>query len=212
MIFHTSANKLYYDYFFKNYRKSVSVFYENAKFSFNYVGKEEINELDIDHYTQDSIDYDEIKLRFNLQDDKSVRGYYCMSRWISIPIVNDHVCVSDIDVLAINKIDISLIENLLCKHKVINLTRIKPKSMIEGGMMIFFLHKDICNDIKNYAVSLLNTNKLEWATDVAVRKYLYNHYNVKDLLKMQEISKSNSVKIDDPWFSFSKVSKFKNLI
>lgn len=212
MIFHTSANKLYYDSFFKQYKESVTKNYDGANFSFNYVGKESVLvPNDLTFFTQDFIDYDEIKIKYKLSNDRNIRGYYCMSRWTTVPITNDHVCVSDIDVIAVNYIEKNMLEDLLDKHKVINLTRIKPKSGSEGGMMVFFLHKDVCEQVKKFSIDLLATCNLEWATDVRVREFLYTNFNVKNLLKMQEVSKPTSVKIENPWFIFSKIEKFSNL-
>ena len=213
MIFHTSADKIYYDSFFKQYKESITKYYDYAKFSFNYVGKHNFDiPNDLDFFTQDMIDYDEIKVKYNLDNDRNIRGYYCMSRWITIPVLQDHVCVSDIDVIAVNNIDKFMLEDLLEKHKVINLTRIKPKSGAEGGMMVFFLHKDVCEQVKQFSLDLLNSSNLEWDTDVRIREFLYKNFDVKNLLKMQEISKPSSTKIDNPWFIFSKIEKFKNLI
>ena len=70
-----------------------------------------------------------------------------------------------------------LINDLLEKHKVVNLTRLKPKLGGEGGMMILFLHKDICQEVKDFSKQLLENNPLSWATDVAVRSYLYNNFD-----------------------------------
>ena len=213
MIFHTSADKIYYDSFFKQYKESITKYYDQAKFSFNYVGKHNVDvPIDLDFFTQEMIDYDEIKIKYNLHHDRNIKGFYCMSRWITIPILQDHVCVSDIDVIAVNDIDKSMLEDLLEKHKVVNLTRIKPRSGAEGGMMIFFLHKDICVQVKKFSLDLLNSCDLTWATDVQVREFLYTNFDVKNLLKMQEVSKPSSVKIHNPWFVFSKIEKFKNLI
>ena len=119
--------------------------------------------------------------------------------------------MSDVDVIAINPIDNLLINNLLEKHKVVNLTRLKPKTGAEGGMMIIFLHKDICQEIKDFSKQLLENNPLCWETDVEVRTYLYNNFNVKNLLKMKEISKPRNEIIDNPWFIYSKLNKFDNL-
>ena len=209
MIFHTAADPIYFEAFYNSYTDSIKQFFDSPLFSLNFVGLDQQHHT-VDYFFQDEISFEEIKIKFNV-DDRSARGYYCMSRWNSIPVVNHHVCVSDIDVIAINPIDKILINDLLEKHKVVNLTRLKPKLGGEGGMMILFLHKDICQEVKDFSKQLLENNPLSWATDVAVRSYLYNNFNVKNLLKMKEISKSNNQVIDNPWFVYSKVNKFNNL-
>jgi hypothetical protein len=209
MIFHTAADPLYYNHFYQNYYQSIKKNYPDSRFSLHLVGNIS-NVLNVDFLTNEMITLDEIKGKFSC-DEKNARGYFCMSRWTSIPITNSHVCVSDVDIIAVDKIDNRFVEANLDRHRVINLTRIKNKTGKEGGMMIFFLHKDVCETIKQYANNVLKNHKLEWASDVLVRNFIYENYDVKNVLKMQETSKSSSVKIDNPWFIFSKVGKFKNL-
>lgn len=209
MIFHTAADPIYYDRFYNDFRNSIIANYHDTKFSLRTVGN--FNQTPVaDFITNDSITLEEIEKQYSC-DGRNAKGYYCMSRWISIPNENSHVCVSDIDVIAINTIDHELIEDKLEKHKAINLTRIKTKSGKEGGMMVFFLHRAICKEIRDYANHVLRKNDLNWATDVDIRNFIYNNYEVLNLLKMQEISKSKSAKIIDPWFVFSKINKFDNL-
>jgi len=209
MIFHTSADPLYIERFYQGFTESINKHCSSVSFSLNIVGEiQERPKADI--ITEEYISLQEIKNKFNT-NEKDTLGYYCLSRWLTIPSKNDHVCVCDIDILAIDKIDIKLVENLLETYQAVNLTRIKPNGN-EGGMMIIFLHKEICKEIKNYALNVLKENKLTWDLDVKVREYIYANYKIKNLLKMQEISKPSSTKIDNPWFIFSKIEKFKNLI
>jgi hypothetical protein len=209
MIFHTAADPIYFKAFYNAYANSIKQYFNSPLFSLNFVGLDQPH-LAVDYLFHDKISFEEIKIKFNA-DDRAAHGYYCMSRWNSIPVVNEHVCVSDIDVIAINPIDNLLISNLLEKHKVVNLTRLKPKTGAEGGMMIIFLHKDICQEVKEFSKQLLESNPLCWGTDINVRNYLYNNFDVKNLIKMKEISKPNNQIIDDPWFIYSKVNKFSNL-
>ena len=209
MIFHTAADPIYFKAFYNSYANSIKKYFDNPLFSLNFVGLDWQN-TSVDYFFHDKISFEEIKIKFNVAD-RSARGYYCMSRWNSIPVMNQHVCVSDVDVIAINPIDNLLINNLLEKHKVVNLTRLKPKTGAEGGMMIIFLHKDICQEVKDFSKQLLENNPLCWETDVEVRTYLYNNFNVKNLLKMKEISKPRNEIIDNPWFIYSKLNKFDNL-
>jgi hypothetical protein len=209
MIFHTAADPIYFNEFYNAYSNSIKKYFDSPLFSLNFVGLDQ-QQLAVDYLFHDKISFEEIKIKFKV-DDRSATGYYCMSRWTSIPVSNDHVCVSDVDVVAINPIDNILINNLLEKHKVINLTRLKPKTGEEGGMMIIFLHKDICQEVKDFSKQLLENKPLCWGTDVDVRSYLYNNFDVKNLVKMKDISKSPNQVIDDPWFIYSKVNKFNNL-
>jgi len=209
MIFHTAADPIYFNEFYNTYSNSIKQYFDSPLFSLNFVGSD-CQHPAVDYFFHDKISFEEIKIKFKV-DDRAAAGYYCMSRWNSIPVLNDHVCVSDVDVIAINSIDNILINDLLEKHKVVNLTRLKPKTGGEGGMMIIFLHKDICQEIKDFSKQLLENKPLCWGTDIDVRNYLYNNFDVKNLLKMKEISKSSNQAVDNPWFIYSKVNKFNNL-
>lgn len=210
MIFHCASDKIYYEYFFKNFVDSIKKYYTNPKISYNFVGKDLPNNIETDILQIDKISWDEIKTQHKASD-REAKGYYALSRWLSIPIQNEHVAVCDVDVLAVNKIDHELIEACLQSHQVINLTRMKPKGAGEGGMMIMILHKDILSIVKKFANNVLSTNKLKWQADVLVRTYLYENFKVKQLLQMEDISKRKDLKLSNKWFIFSKVNKFENL-
>lgn len=210
MIFHCASDKIYYEYFFKNFVDSIKKYYPNPKISYNFVGKDLPNNIETDILQNDIKSWDEIKTQYTASD-REAKGYYALSRWLSIPIQNEHVAVCDVDVLAVNKIDHELIETCLQSHQVINLTRMKPKSAGEGGMMIMILHKDILNIVKKFANNVLSTNKLKWQADVLVRTYLYENFKVKQLLQMEDISKKKDLRSTEKWFVFSKVNKFENL-
>lgn len=210
MIFHCASDKIYYEYFFKNFVDSIKKYYSNPKISYNFVGKDLPNNIETDILQNDIKSWDEIKTQYTASD-REAKGYYALSRWLSIPIQNEHVAVCDVDVLAVNKIDHELIETCLQSHQVINLTRMKPKGAGEGGMMIMILHKDILNIVKKFANNILSANKLKWQADVLVRTYLYENFIVKQLLQMEDISKNKDLQPTDKWFIFSKVNKFENL-
>jgi hypothetical protein len=209
MIFHCASDKIYYEYFFKNFVNSIKKYYPNPKISYNFVGKDLPNNIETDILQNDTKSWDEIKTQYK-SSDREAKGYYALSRWLSIPIQNEHVAVCDVDVLAVNQIDYELIEACLQTYQVINLTRMKPKG-VEGGMMIMILHKNILNIVKKFANNVLCTNKLIWQTDVLVRTYLYENFKVKQLLQMEDISKRKDLKLSNKWFIFSKVNKFENL-
>lgn len=210
MIFHCASDSIYYEHFFKNFVDSIKKYYPNPKISYNFVGKDLPNNIETDILQIDKISWEEIKTQYKVSD-RDAKGYYALSRWLSIPNENDHVAVCDVDVLAVNKIDHELIETYLQTYQVVNLTRIKPKGAGEGGMMIMILHKDICALVKKFANSLLLDNQLIWQTDVVVRTHLYENFKVKQLLQMEDVSKNKDLKPTDKWFIFSKVNKFGNL-
>jgi hypothetical protein len=201
MIFHTSADKIYFDNFFTPFVTSVKEQNLNSKFSFNFVGTENIDVDKNIHYTIDPISFCNLKKRYQT-DDRNTRGYYALSRWLTVPNLNDHVAVCDIDILAVNPIDANLILKTLNEYEVINITRIKPDGT-EGGMMAMILRKDVCAEVYNFSNSLLKNLDLKWDTDVRVRSFLYNNFKVKNLLQMKQLSK-NSNDFTDCWFVFAK--------
>jgi hypothetical protein len=206
MIFHCASDKIYYEYFFKNFVDSIKKYYPNPKISYNFIGKDLPNNIETDILQIDKISWDEIKTQYKASD-REAKGYYALSRWLSIPIQNEHVAVCDVDVLAVNKINHELIETCLQTHQVINLTRMKPKGAGEGGMMSMILRKDICAEVKKYSNQLLNEKKLVWARDVDIRSMLYSKYSVKNILNMYQITKNTTekdLKSIKEWFIFSK--------
>lgn len=201
MIFHTSADKIYFDNFFTSFVTSVKEQNPNSKFSFNFVGTENIDVDKNINYTVAPISFYDLKKQYQT-DDRNTRGYYALSRWLTIPNSNDHVAVCDIDILAVNPIDTALILETFNNHEVINITRIKPNGA-EGGMMVMFLRKDICAEVCNFSNSLQKNLDLEWDTDVRVRSFLYNNFKVKNLLQMKQLSKKSN-DFSNCWFVFAK--------
>lgn len=209
MIFHISADPVYFGSFYNNFVNSIKINYKNFKISLNFVGNLESVEVpETFILTQDNKTFENICDLYSSQD-KDAKGYYALSRWLSIPVVDEDIFVCDIDILAVNPIDQDLISNLLVDYPVINCTRFKPKSNSQGGMMAMVLRRDVCKDIRDYANSLLITEKLEWLTDTKVRSFIYKNYSVKELPQMHDISKQGPT--TDKWFVFSKINKFGNL-
>lgn len=204
MIFHTATDPVYYKNFYYSFRTSIEKYFLNPKFSLRFVGEDNID-LDNTLLTIDKTSFEDIKTRFNATD-KHAKGYYALSRWLSIPIEDEHVVVCDADVLAVNTIDKELILNLLDRFQVINVTRLK-KDGRPGGMMIMILHKDICQQVRNYSNSLLDKEEIEWATDVNVRTFLYRNFSLCEILQMEDISKVKDFSKTDKWFIFSKIRK-----
>ena len=117
MIFHTAAEKIYYNAFFKNWHTSIKKIYPTAKFSLRFVGS--TTDTDVIEYCNthhimldlDPTTYQEIVDKFKVTG-KCVNGYYAMSRWISIPIQNKPVFVTDVDLIATNKLIFSIDNSL----------------------------------------------------------------------------------------------------
>jgi hypothetical protein len=208
MIFHTSADKIYFDNFFTPFVNSIKKYYPTPAISFNFVGTEQVDIGKNVYYDTIPLSFLDLKQKYQ-KDDRDTKGYYALSRWLTIPVLDDHVAVCDIDVLAVNPIDTQLILNLLNTYEVINITRTKPNGE-EGGMMIMILRKDICKTVKDYSTSLLNNLNLKWDTDVNVRSFLYNNFKVKNLLQMKQLSKKSS-DFSNCWFAFAKGNTEKKL-
>lgn len=209
MIFHVSSDPIYYRSFYTNFSSSVKNNYNNCKISFNLVGDLTPDQTpDTFIYTVDAKSFDEICETYQCRD-KDARGYYALSRWTTVPVTDDDIFVCDIDIIAANTIDHLLIEDLLSDYQVINCTRYKPKSNSQGGMMAMVLRRDVCQEVKEYASTLLKTEKLEWLTDTKVRSFIYKNYKIKELPQMHDISKQGAD--TDKWFIFSKMNKFGNL-
>jgi hypothetical protein len=205
MIFHTSADKKFYSAFFIHFSDSISRNCENKKISLNFVGPEVPQNSRADMFSQNHKTLEDIEKEYHTTDRDSL-GYYALSRWLSIPIINEHVIVCDIDIIAINKINFQVLEENLIDHPVINITRKKPNGH-EGGMMIMVLRKDICLAVKEYAQKILIEKPLSWSRDVDVRSMLYERYSVKNILNMYQITKrttEDDLKNAKEWFAFSK--------
>jgi hypothetical protein len=188
MIFHTAAEKNYYNAFFKRWHKSIKTCYPNAVFSLKYVG--DIEQTDVLAFCQ--------KNNINLVLDPTTkedliakhgsmdigRGYYPMSRWNSIPVVkNKDVCVTDVDVIMI-KNDVAEIKEYLKENEFVSISRNKnPKINL---MMVNYIRYDACQRVKDVAVSLMNNKDFRWDIDLEVMsymrknlKYIYLHRLIK---------------------------------
>ena len=208
MIFHSSADNHFYKLFYNIFYGSIKKNYKECSLSFNYVGNETVDTVLTNINTFDNKNQNDIENKYNAK----AQGYYALSRWLSIPIQEDHVCVCDIDLIMTNPVPLDFCEEKFKTNEVINITRIKPNGK-PGGMMAMILRKDICEEVRNYSNSLLHTEQLKWSLDVKVRSYLYQNFNVLDVLKMQNLSKRSYKKTDD-WFAFSKINeglKLKNV-
>lgn len=218
MIFHTAADPIYYREFYEYYFYSIKQFYPDSKMSLYFIGNETLINSSIDILEQEKTNFEEILTRYKSTFDEA-RGYYALSRWRSMPVLDDHVVVSDIDIIAIKQLSLPKIETLLVDHEVINITRTK-KDGTEGGMAMMIIRKDVVNTINQKAKEVLN-NKLQWDSDVQVRTFIYNNYNVAELPEMHVFGKrSNYQTFDNTARSFAihkgnidiKISSLKNAV
>ena len=187
MIFHTAADDVYYNQFYHLYQSTIKQFYPDNKFSLYYIGNTLLKNKKISYIQQDNITSQEIENRYDV-NGRDTKGYYALSRWWSMPVENEHVAVSDVDVIALKTIPQEKINNILVDYEVINITRIK-KNGTEGGMNLMILHKTIVDDVNKKAKSVLNNSQLHWASDVNVREFIYTNFKVYNLPEMHTFNK-----------------------
>jgi hypothetical protein len=195
MIFHTAADSRYYECFYSFYQFSIKKFYPEAKLSLHYMGDNTSLTNNIDFLSREHINLDIIKQRYSPQTEKDALGYYALSRWLFLPLQDDHIIVSDVDIMAIRKLPQNINE-LLEKNQVINITRTK-KDHTEGGMAMIIIHKDIADKVKEFANNLLLTDNLYWELDVNVKKFLYNNFSKIEIPEMHVFNKHSDIKIFD---------------
>jgi hypothetical protein len=218
MIFHTTCDELYFYRFYESFWRSIKENNPVANFSLNYVGSKNAEILEFCKnnniiLSTEEITLVELKNKFNLSTDNDVLGYYSLCRWKSIPVVDENVIVCDVDILAINKIDIDLVDELLNKHQVVNITRIKPNGL-PGGMMSIVLSKTVTGAVKKMANDhcQLLTNSIAIGEDVYVRDFIYQNLNVYELNgKVLDLSKPK-YKINEEWFVFAKGGQGENSV
>jgi hypothetical protein len=191
MIFHTSADPLYYENFYKFYNESIKLFYPDSKLSFHFVGHDSnIIKSPIDIFSQKKISKKEIEIMYNTSE-RDTLGYYAISRWLSIPDIGDHVVVSDVDIVAIKSIPTNYILDIFKDYEAINITRTK-KNGTEGGMAMMILRKDIISSINQKANEVLNNPTLAWDSDVQVRTFIYENFKVKEIPEMHVMGKNSN--------------------
>lgn len=209
MIFHTVCDPIYFTRFYNDFLQSLSLNYEDVKFSLYFVGptnQEVIKYCQNNNviYSSEATTLTELKHRFPNDEEKDLFGYYPLSRWFSIPNIGDNVCVCDVDLLAINKIDHELIDSLLLENDVVNITRTKPNGKT-GGMMLMVLSSRILSRVNEFARSVENgSNSIGIAEDVKVRTFIYENFKIYELNgKMLDVSKPQE-NDNGEWFVFSK--------
>lgn len=187
MIFHTAADLVYYNNFYELYNSTIKKFYPDDTFSLYYLGNTLPNNTNISYVTQEKITSAEIESTYKVTD-RNTKGYYALSRWWSMPVANEHVVVSDVDVVALNTISKEKIDNIFKTYEAINITRTKKNGQ-EGGMAMLILRKDIVDDVNNNAKYVLKNIPLSWSSDVNVRGFIYKNFNVYSLPEMHVFKK-----------------------
>ena len=201
MIFHTATDPIYYNTFYHFYSHTIKKFYPNCELSLHYVGLDLPQNDNINFITNTHITFEDIKNTYE-SDNSNAKGFYALARWFSIPETEQNVVVSDVDIIAIKKINQEKINDLFKTNHAINITRTK-KDGTEGGMAMLILRNDIIADINKVALSVLK-NKLQWDSDVQVRTHIYNNYNVAQIPEMHVFGKrSNYTTFDNTHRSFA---------
>jgi len=190
MIFHTAADNTYYNNFYNLYSLTIRQFYPNSKFSLYFLGNQLPNNSTISYLNQENISFEDIEQKYNTTG-RDTKGYYALSRWKSMPVVNENVVVSDIDLIALKSIPQEIINNIFKNHEAINISRLK-KNGDEGCMAMMILRKDIIDIVNNFANNILDTETLHWASDVSVRNFIYKNFSVYTLPEMHVFKKRSN--------------------
>lgn len=210
MIFHNSVDPIYFEKFYPAFLNTFKKYTpDSCYFSLNYVG------IATDHLfnfckqnnislTVENLTFDDINNYYNVSLDDSY-GYYAINRWCTIPTTDQSVFVSDVDIFAINEIDVDQIKDILTQYDAVNITRVKPNGL-HGGMASIVLSEKICYDVKKKSKEILNLNPLRWDLDVLVREYIYKTFKIYEINnKVLDITKkSHKKEILDQWLILSK--------
>ena len=217
MIFHTVCDPIYFSRFYDDFLRSLSTHYSDVKLSLYFVGPKDQQVIDYCNannviYADEPTTLEDLKSRFSNNEEKDILGYYPLSRWFSIPDIGDHVCVCDVDLLAINAVDHDLLDRLLIDNDVVNITRTKPNGET-GGMMLMVLSNRIISRVKEFARSVEHGSvSIGIAEDVKVRTFIYENFKIYELNgKMLDVSKPQE-KDNGEWFVFSKGGQGENSI
>ncbi len=214
MIFHTAAEKKYYNAFFKMWHRNILKHFPAAKFSLKFVGNTEDTDV-IEFCKTNNINLilDPTTWQELLEKHKTefkASGYYPMARWNSIPVTNEHVCVTDVDVIML-KNEMSLIEELLETRDYIALQRGK-----KCRLMVNFINKSTCSTVRNLAIKLMDSPNFQWDLDVTIGNWM--ELNLTNNLFLNTLTKFDSafdrtafLKDDEAFFGYySSVSFTKN--
>ena len=210
MVFHTTCDELYFYRFYENFWKSIRKYNPEADFSLNYVGSKNDKIINFCKENKIILSIEETTLKdleqkFTRSVYRDILGYYPLCRWKSIPLVDETVIVCDVDMLAIGKIDIGFIEELLKKYQAVNITRIKPDGT-HGGTLLIALSTQSMISVKlmaeAYSQSL--TDEIFIGEDLDVRNFIYESLDVYHLNnKVLDLSKPK-YSYNGEWFVFAK--------
>lgn len=194
MIYHTAADKIYFDAFFKRWHTSIKHFQPTASFSLRFVGEEDrsVEDYCIENnilLSNENISLSEIEERFKVTTENA-RGYYALSRWLSIPD-GDDVCVSDVDLVQLNPLDINF-GKLLREFPFASIARQKTKH--PNMMMCFYISKEMTATVRKKAIDLLDKNILAWDTDISIMTWIHKNYPIYLDFGMFQLDKINNIK------------------
>lgn len=218
MIFHTVCDPIYFERFYESFYFSIIRNCKIPKLSLHYIGSpteafQEFIKSNFLHYSTESTTLEDLKSKYyQTQDVGNLLGFYPLARWYSIPLLNDDVCVCDVDILAINEIDTKYVSQLLEDSDVVNITRTKPNGE-QGGMMLMCLSKRILKSVINFASEVADEGeRIGIAEDVRVRSYIYDNFKIVELPgKMLDVTKPKS-NDNGEWFIYSKGGQGENSI
>lgn len=173
MIYHTAAEKNYYNAFFKRWHSSIKALCPQVTFSLKFVGDTagtdviefcKANEIDL---ILDNTTPDDLISRYGSMEKG--RGYYPMARWNSIPVSDKDVCVTDVDVVMV-KNDLHEIKNLLKENQFVSISRDKHPKV--NPMMVNYIRSDACAIVRDHACSLMESDEFCWDIDLKVMRYM----------------------------------------
>jgi hypothetical protein len=200
MIFHTAAEQVYYDLFFSNWHASIKKFWPDARFSLRFVGPKNkaVDKYCSEHnilLTHDPITLEKINSNFTKEElpkrPEACYGYYALSRWMSMPVNDDHVGLTDVDVVALQKPNLESINQILLKYQQYRLPRAFATKEKPKNMMVNFFRKDVVSEVNRVATELLSKSKLMWNLDLKVRDYCDKNFSIFDeglLVKLEGIA------------------------
>lgn len=184
MIYHTAAEINYYNAFFMYWYESILKHSPNAKISLKFVGSVPDNVLEFCQTNNISLIVDDISFEDLVKKygkPEKAKGYYPMSRWNSIPNVDDHVCVTDIDVVMLRNEE-DLILDLFQENEFVSISRDKKVKI--NPMMVNYLRKDICKIIKEISLSFMDSKDFKWDIDLEVMSFMKKNFTHKLLHKL----------------------------
>lgn len=188
MIFHTAAEKNYYNAFFKRWHNSIKKLCKDVKFSLKFVGDTLGTDV-VEYCKQNEINlildpttWEELLEKHKTEFKAS--GHYSMARWNSIPVANEHVCVTDVDVIML-KNEMAMIEELLETRDYIALERGK-----KCRLMVNFINKNTCETVRNLAITLMDSPDFQWDIDVTISRWM--GLNLKNKLFLNKLTKLDS--------------------